>query len=100
MKTIIQKAILKQTAIFFTYLILSSLMLFNRSGGADIFFAVTIGIALVLHIVILFTLIIKTIIKKEGKPPYVELFTILLLANIFIVFSRQYLEMMWWLTGR
>lgn len=100
MKKVTKKAILTQTAIFFGYLIFSSLLLFNRSGGADIVFAASIGISIVLHILILFAMIIRSVVKKDRMPPYVELFTVILLANIFILSSSYYLEFMWWLTNR
>lgn len=100
MKKPIRKTIITQAAIFFGYLIFSSLLLFNRSGGGDIAFAGAIGISIVLHILILFIQIVRSVVKKDRIPPYVELFTVILLANIFILFSSYYLEMMWWLTNR
>ena len=95
-----QKSILKQAAIFFGYLILSSLILFTSGEEAGIYFAVTIGIAIFLHVIILMVLVLMSVVKKNRKPPFVDLFTVILLANIFIIFSNQYLKMMWWLAGR
>lgn len=95
-----QKSILKQAAIFFGYLILSSLFLFKSGEEAGVYFAVTIGIAICLHLIILMVLVLMSVIKKNRKPPFVDLFTVILLANIFIIFSNQYLKMMWSLAGR
>ena len=95
-----QKSILKQAAIFFGYLIISSLILFTSGEEAGVYFAVAIGIAICLHVIILMVLVLMSVVKKNRKPPFVELFTVILLANIFIIFSNQYLKMMWTLAGR
>jgi hypothetical protein len=95
-----KKSILKQTALFFGYLFFCSLLLFNHDGGADILFAAMIGMAIFLHVIILLAKIIRCVVKKSGKPPYIDLFTVILLANVFILLLPKYLEFMWWVTNR
>ena len=96
----IKNPIFKQAAIFFGYLILSSLILFTAGEDAGIYFAVTIGISISVHVILLMFLVLMRVVKKNRKPPFVDLFTVILLANIFIVFSNQYLRWMWWIAGR
>ena len=96
----IKHPIIKQIAIFLGYLLLSSLLLFKRSGGADILFAAIIGVSISLHLIILLVQIIRCVIKKSGKPPYSALFTVILLANVFILLLPSYLEFIWWLSNR
>ncbi|MDD2983870.1 MAG: hypothetical protein PHQ74_10825 [Crocinitomicaceae bacterium] len=95
-----KNAILKQTAIFLGYLFFCSLLLFNHSGGGDMAFAVLVGISIFLHVIILLVKTIRCVVKKSGKPPYVELFTVILLVNVFILLLPSYLQFMWWLTNR
>ena len=86
--------------IFLAYFLFGSLFLFNHSGGTDIAFIGFVVFSAFLHLVILLSIIVKSIIKKDRKAPFIDLVIVLLLLFLFILLSNRYLDFMWWLTNR
>lgn len=99
-KVVIARAITRQTLIFLGYFGFCSLFLFNHKGGADIAFMSLIGISILLHLIILLSMVVKSIIKKDGKAPFIDLVIVLFWLTLFVLLSAKYLDFMWWLTNR
>lgn len=88
-----KKSFLINFFIFVVYTFISSLVLFNHSGGADIAFVATIFLFLAIHLLI-------TIIVDIRKKKFVNSLTVILLSLFTIFIVDYYLKFMWWLTHK
>ncbi|MCL9804697.1 hypothetical protein NAT51_04135 [Flavobacterium amniphilum] len=86
-----KRPIIINTLIFLLYLLLFSSVLFNHSGGADIFFTFCLAVCLLLHLVFA---AISDFRKSQFKNTPVVVFFILITA----LFLNLYLELMWFVT--
>ena len=87
------KPILINPLIFVGYGFFSSLTLFNKSGGADIFFVFLISLFLIIH------LISSIIIDYKTKRYSNTIITFILIIFSFIN-VEYYLKFMSWLTNK
>jgi len=88
-----KKSIIRQTLIFFCYLIISSSVLFTHKGGEDIFFLLLMLCFGVIHI---FFSMYKYILSKENKYDFISCITLII---IFILLNNSYLKFMWCFTN-
>lgn len=77
---------------FFIYLILSSSLLFNHDGGADMAFMFVMIFFLVIHFILI---LIMISLKKWGDMDLIPFFVI---GFIFFISSNLYLVVMWQFT--
>ncbi len=86
--------------IFCSYLLLSSLFLFNQKGGADILFIMLMAICIFIHsIVVIFKLIKDR--KNATRKGYTQFDLIVFVGLVVGFFSLfdQYLRLMWRITS-
>jgi len=83
----------RQGTPFLIYLILSSGLLFNHDGGADMAFMFVVIFFLVIHFILI---LIMISFKKWGDMDLIAFFVI---GLIFFISSNFYLVMMWQFTS-
>ena len=77
---------------FFVYLILTSGLLFNHDGGAEMAFMFVMIMFLLFHLSFVIFMVSR---KKWGNK---DLISILAIGFIYLVTSKLYLTMMWEIT--
>ncbi len=75
------------------YLILSSGLLFNHDGGADMAFMFVMIIFLLIHLIVVIFMVSR---KKWGNK---DLILLLAIGFIYLITSNIYLAMMWEITS-
>lgn len=86
----ISKSILINLGILLLYVLIGSSVLQNRQGGADIFFAAIVAVALVIHLAVLLILLVGRLV--QGDPSWknagVGIGTILLAVLGYAVYAK------------
>ncbi|MES2796762.1 MAG: hypothetical protein V4683_12395 [Bacteroidota bacterium] len=93
-------SLIKQLVIFLCYLFVTSLVLNNHRGGADIMFMFLLALSVLIHIIFS---IIKAILKKKDPTnpwnwTFMDLFTLILIFVLFILISSYFLDKMFEIT--
>lgn len=82
------KLILKHVLIFMGYFMVSSLILLNKMGGADILFFGLMIISFLVHLIVL----IVGLFKDRSLEKQFCLFTVVALIVLFVVLVSDYLS--------
>jgi hypothetical protein len=93
MQSTYEEVFRRQGIPFFIYLILSSGLLFNHDGGADMAFMFVMIIFLLIHHIVVIFMVSR---KKWGNK---DLISILAIGFIYLVTSKLYLTLMWEITS-
>jgi hypothetical protein len=97
-RNVIFKSILRQIVIFFIYLIINSLLLFNHSGGADILFSFTIFLSIFIHLIFLISKLLNQSSDPINRWGIFDLFTLMFIIVVFYYSFSIYMDFMWWFT--
>src|SRR6476660_7038045 len=100
MKSKILIPFFRQFLIFFIYLAVSSIFLFNHSGGADIAFLFSFVLCASVHFI---ATLIKIYVDRQKSNPrkwtYVDILSVAGLLILSILTSNLFFDFMWWLTS-
>ena len=87
----IKKSIIRQLLVFLIYLLIISLVILNNKGGGDIFFMISMKIAVSIHLLLISLNLVLNLDKENKKINKYDLLTIIFISVFTFLFLNEYL---------